>query len=72
MIHAFKGGETVEEIAAKHGRTPRGIESRLEMLGMMTAEQRTTKNYFGAEGQHEGTKRTGVRRTRAKSKRAGN
>jgi DNA-binding NarL/FixJ family response regulator len=70
LIQAFKSGENLEQVAARHGRTLRGLESRLEMLGMLTTGQRTTENRFGAEGQHEGTQRAGTRGTRAKPKRA--
>lgn len=34
------------EIAARHGRTLRAIEARLERMGLITAEQRTTRGGF--------------------------
>jgi hypothetical protein len=34
------------EIAARHGRTLRAIEARLERLGLITPEQRTTRGGF--------------------------
>lgn len=36
----------IPEIASKHNRTVRAIEARLERLGLLTAEQRTTDNSF--------------------------
>jgi len=46
LIAEFQAGETVDTIAAKHGRTVRAIEARLERLGLLTADQRTTNNSF--------------------------
>lgn len=34
------------EIAARHGRTLRAIEARLERMGLITAEERTTRGGF--------------------------
>ncbi|MEJ1961057.1 MAG: hypothetical protein WDO56_05710 [Gammaproteobacteria bacterium] len=42
----FQAGESIAEIAARHGRTERGIESRLEKLGVITPEQRSTADRF--------------------------
>jgi hypothetical protein len=42
LIAAFKSKEPVTTIAARHGRTVRSIESRLEKLGLITAAQRIT------------------------------
>lgn len=36
----------IPDIAAKHGRTVRAIEARLERLGLLRADQRTTSNSF--------------------------
>ena len=69
LIQAFKSGENLAEVAARHGRTLRAIESRLEILGMITREQRTTENRFGA-GQNDGASHGGARRTRARSGKA--
>lgn len=69
LIDAFKNGEDMAQVAARHGRTLRAIESRLEILGMITSEQRITANRFGA-GQSDSALRTRVRRTRAKSRKA--
>jgi len=46
LIVEFQAGETVDAIAVKHGRTVRAIEARLERLGLLTADQRTTNNSF--------------------------
>jgi DNA-binding NarL/FixJ family response regulator len=47
LVDAFQAGEALEEIAERHGRTLRAIEARLEKLGLITAEQRTTQDRFG-------------------------
>ena len=46
LVAAYKAGEQPPVIAARHGRTIRAIEARLERLGIMTADQRTTDNSF--------------------------
>ena len=46
LITAFKSAEPLPNIAARHGRTLRAIEARLERLGLLTAEQRSTNNSF--------------------------
>jgi hypothetical protein len=46
LVAAFKSGDPLPDIAARHGRTVRAIEARLERLGLLTAEQRTTNNSF--------------------------
>jgi hypothetical protein len=51
----FAGGESVRDIASKHGRTVRAIEARLERLGLLRTDQRTTDNSFvGGSGAKEG------------------
>jgi hypothetical protein len=70
LIQAFHNNENLGEVAAKHGRTLRAIESRLEILGLLTREQRTTENRFGAGGQHDGTQPRRARKSRASSKKA--
>ncbi len=42
----FTAKEPVSAIAARHGRTLRAIEARLQMMGLITAEQRTTRGGF--------------------------
>src|ERR1700753_2921611 len=46
LVTAFQAGDSWPEIATKHGRTLRAIEARLERLGLLTADQRTTNNSF--------------------------
>jgi DNA-binding NarL/FixJ family response regulator len=46
LVAAFKSGVSVTEIATRHGRTVRAIEARLERLGLITPEQRSTDNSF--------------------------
>lgn len=43
----WKSKEPLQRIAETHGRTIRAIESRLEKLKLITAEQRTTVTMFG-------------------------
>ena len=47
LIDAFQAGEALSEIAARHGRTLRAIEARLEKLGLIATEERTTPDRFG-------------------------
>jgi hypothetical protein len=47
LVAAFQAGQELTEIAARHGRTLRAIEARLEKLKLITAEQRTTTDRFG-------------------------
>lgn len=42
----FAAKEPVSAIAVRHGRTLRAIEARLQMMGLITAEQRTTHGGF--------------------------
>src|SRR3569832_1586755 len=44
LVAEFQSGDTLPDIAAKHGRTLRAIEARLERLGLITADQRTANN----------------------------
>src|SRR5215469_8823347 len=53
LIAAVKAGDPLPDIAARHGRTLRAIEARLERLGLLTAEQRTTDASFVREGNDE-------------------
>ena len=45
----FSGGEPIPLIATKHGRTIQAIEARLEKLGLLTMERRTTTSAFSSE-----------------------
>jgi hypothetical protein len=42
----FARSEPIPVIATKHERTIRAIEARLERLGLLSADQRTTNNSF--------------------------
>jgi hypothetical protein len=46
LVAAFKSGDPLRDVAARHGRTLRAIEARLERLGLLTAVQRSTDNSF--------------------------
>jgi hypothetical protein len=46
LVTEFQAGDSLPGIAAKHQRTLRAIEARLERLGLLTSEQRTTNNSF--------------------------
>lgn len=37
----FEGGDSIEQIAKKHGRTTRAIEARLAKIGLLTPDLRT-------------------------------
>jgi len=50
VVAAFKSGDPVGDIAARHGRTVRAIEARLERLEVITSNQRTTSNSFFTPG----------------------
>jgi DNA-binding NarL/FixJ family response regulator len=50
----FSAGESVRDIATRHGRTVRAVEARLERLGLLRSDQRTTSNSFlGGSGAKE-------------------
>jgi len=42
----FAAKEPLTAIATRHGRTLRAIEARLERMGLITAEERTTRGGF--------------------------
>ena len=42
----FQRGDSTGAIASVHGRTLRAIEARLERLGLLTSDQRSTQNSF--------------------------
>lgn len=46
LVTLFKSGVSPASIARQHARTLRAIEARLEKLGLITAEQRTTRGGF--------------------------
>ena len=57
LIKAFQAGDALDEIAARHGRTLRAIEARLERLGLLMPDQRSTHNTFESTGKSR-TKRS--------------
>lgn len=50
---AFGNGDPVTEIAARHGRTVRAIEARLERLDLLRPDQKTTTNSFVTQSRQE-------------------
>jgi len=46
LAAAFRAGEPPAAIAVRHRRTLAAIEARLESLGLMAREERTTRNRF--------------------------
>jgi hypothetical protein len=50
LAASFRAGESLTTIAARHGRTLAAIEARLERLGLLAPEQRTTRNRYVAAG----------------------
>jgi hypothetical protein len=46
LKEAFANGDAIPAIANRHKRTIRAIEARLERIGLLTADQRTTSNSF--------------------------
>ena len=46
LTAAFNEGESLGELAQRHGRTPTAIEARLEKLGLVKPEERVTANRF--------------------------
>lgn len=43
---AFRSGEKIDAIAARHQRTLTAVEARLERLGLLTPQQRVTRSRF--------------------------
>lgn len=46
LTAAFGEGESLADLAQRHGRTPTAIEARLEKLGLVQPEERVTTNRF--------------------------
>jgi hypothetical protein len=46
LVSAFQAGDSLADIATRHGRTLRAIEARLERLGLLSSDQRVTHNSF--------------------------
>ena len=49
LAEAFKAGASPKGLAAKHHRTLRAIEARLQRMGLLDPEARTTREGFGSE-----------------------
>ena len=49
LVAAFQSGNAPIEIAATHGRTLAAVEERLEKLGFLTPEQRTTQHRYSTK-----------------------
>lgn len=47
LIKEMEAQTALQDIAAKHARTLRAIEIRLEKVGLLSAAQRITRNRFG-------------------------
>lgn len=63
LIEAFKAGEPPAALAERHRRTLRAIEARLERLGLLRPEERTTRGGFVGVSEAAPVRR--ARRTRA-------
>ena len=50
LVAEFKANVPIPDIASAHGRTVRAIEARLEKAGLLSKEERTTTDRFGANG----------------------
>jgi acyl-CoA reductase-like NAD-dependent aldehyde dehydrogenase len=48
LAAGFKAGDALSEIAGRHGRTLAAIEARLERMGLLTPDQRITRNRYSA------------------------
>jgi hypothetical protein len=50
LVAAFRAGEDLRIVSRQHGRTLNAIEARLERLGLITSDQRITRNRFLTQG----------------------
>jgi hypothetical protein len=50
VIAAYRSGEPLQQIAADHHRSLASVESRLERLGVLAAEQRLTRDRYVRAG----------------------
>jgi len=53
LVEAFRSGEPLADVAARHGRTLRAIEARLEKIGLIAAGERMTRDRFGPQSAPE-------------------
>lgn len=51
LVAAFEKSTPLAELAVAHGRSLRAIESRLEVLGLLAPEERTTSNRSVRDGE---------------------
>jgi hypothetical protein len=51
LLELIQADEALADLAARHGRTLRAIEARLQTLGLVTADQRTTPDRLGTREQ---------------------
>jgi hypothetical protein len=56
LKNEFRANEPIALIATKHGRTIRAIESRLDKLGLLTIDQKTSANSFAGKGRRRDKK----------------
>jgi plasmid stability protein len=47
LVAAYQSGDPIPQIAARHGRTVRAIESRLVRLKLLNPEERSTGDIWG-------------------------
>jgi len=47
LLAGFDSGKAPRQLAEFHGRTLAGIEARLEKLGRLSPEERTTQRHYG-------------------------
>jgi hypothetical protein len=50
LVTSFRAGEDLRLVSRQHGRTLNAIEARLERLGLITPDQRITRNRFLTSG----------------------
>lgn len=53
LITAIQAKTPLKDIAATHGRSLRAVEARLEKLGLISAEQRTTRDRFAVRDRED-------------------
>lgn len=53
LLAAFHRGDPLDQVAARHGRTLRAIEARLQKIGLLSPEQRTTRDRFPVPSRKE-------------------
>lgn len=50
VVAAFRNGEPLQQIAADHHRSLASVESRLERMGVLAAEERVTRDRYVTVG----------------------